>query len=706
MHPLHMLPVTLTGEDVEKKRQEIRDYFHKTYDLYEELFTTFVDDTVFYEQPEPTRHPMIFYFGHTATFFVNKFMVAKMIDERIDPEFEATFAVGVDEMKWDDMEASRYHWPEASEVRVYRDKVRALVDGLITALEMTLPITQESPWWVILMGIEHERIHIETSSVLHRQLPLEKVKNAADFPRCQKQGEAPQNSMIAVDGGEVILGKERTHHLYGWDNEYGSKIEQVAPFKVAKYLCSNGEFMAFVEAGGYENTRYWDEEGKAFLRRSEVRHPPFWVPAKAGGFRYRTMTEEIEMPMDWPVDVNYLEAKAYCRWKSEKEGKSYRLLSEPEWYLLYERAGIKDVPEFDDTQANINFVHYASSCPVDTFAFGDLYDIMGNVWQWTESHMAGYKGFEPHYAYDDFSLPTFDAKHNILKGGSWASSGNELMKHSRYAFRRHFYQHAGFRIVEGDTLSNTTEEENNIYESDALVSQYCHFQYGQQEHFGVENFAKKCAEYAIGYAKETAMEHALDLGCATGRASFELAKGFDKVTGIDFSARFVQVGLDLKTKGEIAFQKVIEGEIVAHERVTLEQLGFSDVAEKVDFWQGDACNMKPHFKGYDMIMATNLIDRLYEPMLFLEGVDRRITEGGYLILTSPYTWLEEYTKKEFWLGGYNDENGQPVPTLEGLKKALGDKFELVATHDVPFVIPETARKFQHTVSQMSVWKKR
>ena len=236
---------------------------------------------------------------------------------------------------------------------------------------------------------------------------------------------------------------------------------------------------------------------------------------------------------------------------------------------------------------------------------GDIYDIVGNVWQWTESHMNGFKGFETHHAYDDFSVPTFDGKHNIIKGGSWISTGNELMQHARYAFRRHFYQHAGFRVVEGDKVS--TEE--NIYESDALVSQYCHFQYGN-DHFGVENFAKKCAEYALEYAKETPMNHALDLGCATGRASFELAHGFDKVTGIDFSARFVQVGVDLKINKKVNFQRIIEGDIIAHESVTLEELGFSEIAENVEFWQGDACNLKAHCGGSALIMATNLIGRV------------------------------------------------------------------------------------------------
>ena len=698
-----IMPVTLTGDDVSKKREEIRHYFHHTFDLYERLFTTFVDDSVFYKQPEATRHPMIFYFGHTATFFVNKFMVSKIIDERINPEFESTFAIGVDEMNWDDMQRAHYAWPEVSEVRSYREKVRALVDGLISTLPLTLPITQESPWWIVLMGIEHERIHIETSSVLHRQLPIADVKTVPEFPRCQEYDKAPKNTMVAVSGAMVCLGKERQHHLYGWDNEYGEKIEDVSDFKVAKYLCSNGEFLEFVKDHGYQRSAYWDDEGVSFLEHTGVKHPPFWVSQKDGSFKYRSMTELMDMPLNWPVDVNYLEARAYSRWKSEKEGRTYRLLTEPEWYLIYERAGIKDVPDFDDTGANINFRHCSSSCAVDTFAFGDICDVMGNVWQWTETHMNGYKGFEPHRAYDDFSLPTFDGKHNIMKGGSWASSGHEMMKHARYAFRRHFYQHAGFRIVEGDELN--TEIEDNIYESDALVSQYCHFQYGEN-HFGVENFAKKCAEYALEYAKGTPMQHALDLGCATGRASFELAKGFDAVTGIDFSARFVQVGIELKEQGSITFQRVIEGELVAKEDVTLAALGYEKIAKNVEFWQGDACNMKAHFKDYDLIMATNLIDRLYEPLLFLEGIEERITEGGYLILTSPYTWLEEYTKKEFWLGGYKDADGKEVSTLEGLTNVLSPKFELVATHDVPFVIPETARKFQHTVSQMSVWKKR
>jgi len=702
MHTLHTLPITLTGANVDKKREEIREYFHKTYSLFEKLFECLKDDDVFYLKSEPTRHPMIFYFGHTATFFINKLIVSHVIHDRLNAEYESMFAVGVDEMNWDDMNSKHYTWPRVDDVKAYRDQVRLKIDELISTLPLTLPIRQEDPMWVILMGIEHERIHIETSSVLHRQLPIELIQDNNYFPRCDEISDAPKNEMVSIEGGLISLGKNKDHHLYGWDNEYGSKEVEVGAFKCSKYLVSNGEFSEFLKDKGYENELLWDDEGLEFLKSRDVSSPVFWIKQDDSSYKYRAMLEEMDMPDNWPVDVNYLEAKAFCRWKSHKEGKDYRLLSEAEWHRLYQKAGIKDISEFDDRKANINFRYWASSSPVNKFAFGDLFDVMGNVWQWTESHMDAYEGFEVHPAYDDFSVPTFDGKHNLIKGGSWASTGNELMKHSRYAFRRHFYQHAGFRYVIGNELE---KEEENIYETDELVSQYCDFQYGE-EHFGVQNFAVACAQKAIKYTQDIKQGSALDLGCATGRASFELAKAFDKVCGIDYSARFVQVGVELQNNNKVGYYQNGEGGLKTRHEVHLDELGLDSVKDKVEFWQGDACNLKPHFKDYDLVMGTNLIDRLYEPHLFLGSVHERINANGYLVLTSPYTWLEEYTEKEFWIGGYEDENGNEVSTLDGLKNMLGKHFELVATEDVPFVIRETPRKYQHTISQMSVWKKK
>ncbi|WP_304544254.1 5-histidylcysteine sulfoxide synthase [Sulfurimonas microaerophilic] len=702
MSRLSLFPPTLDGDSIEDKRQEIKRYFNNSYDLFEKLFEVLKDETVFYKKSEPTRHPMIFYFGHTATFFINKLILMKIIEQRINPEFESLFAIGVDEMNWDDMDESNYKWPKVDEVRAYRVKVRELVNTLIDTLEFTLPITQNSPMWIILMGIEHERIHIETSSVLHRQMPIEAILENDTFNICEYSGKNVKNEMIHIDGSEVHLGKTYEHNLYGWDNEYGSYKEDVKGFEVAKYLVSNGEFLEFVEADGYEKDEYWSEEGREFLKRSGAKHPHFWN--KDGDrWSYRALTKIIPLPLNWPVDVNGLEAEAFCNYKSQKDGRNYTLPSEAEYMAIYKLSNLKDIPELHESSANINFYHYASSCPVDQFSFSlkngsIIYDLIGNVWQWSRTPIRGFEGFTPYEAYDDFSTPTFDEKHALILGSSFASTGNLIMKHSRYAFRRHFFQHAGFRYV----ISQNGEGDENIYETDELVSQYCEFQYGET-HFGVENFAISCAKLAKKYAINK--EKALDLGCATGRATYELAKTFNSVEGIDFSVRFVGVGSKLQEDGKIAYKVKQEGEIVQEKIVTIEELGYETLKDKVSFWQGDACNLKPRFKGYDLILATNLIDRLYNPKLFLEDIPNRLNDEGILIITSPYTWQEESTSKELWLGGYYDSQGKEVSTLESLKQILKDQFELVGVEDLEFVIPETKRKYQHTISEASVWRK-
>jgi len=692
-------PVTLDGNNVEIKRQEIRGYFHKTFDLFENIFELLSGDEVFYKKSEITRHPMIFYFGHTATFFINKLIAMKIIEDRINPKFESIFAVGVDEMAWDDINSTSYQWPQVNEVREYRKKVRGLVDDLIMNLSFSLPMSDDSEMWIILMGIEHERIHVETSLVLHRQMPLEFIKEVESFNVCQDSGDAPVNEMITIAASHVELGKDKSHHLYGWDNEYGTYSEDVNEFKASKYLVSNGEFMEFVSNGGYENEEYWDEEGRAFLKNTGAKYPTFWREEN-GLTMYRTISSIIDMPQNWPVDVNAFEAEAFCRYKSKKEGVNYSLPSEAEYRAIYEYAGLKDLPEFDDTKANLNFSKYFSSCSVESHEFNGICDVVGNVWQWSRTPMRGFEGFEVHKAYDDFSTPTFDDKHAMILGASWASSGNIIMKHSRYAFRKHFYQNAGFRYVITDAKE---EKVQDIYESDELVSQYCEFQYGE-EYFSVKNFAIECAKIASKFAVNKTK--ALDLGCATGRASFELAKEFEVVEGIDFSVRFVGVGSKLKEDGYVAFSSKEEGDLTTNIKVTIKELGYENLKDKVMFWQGDACNLKPNFNSYDLVLATNLIDRLYQPRLFLDTINERLNEDGILVITSPYTWQESSTKKEFWLGGYKDENGKEIKTIDSLKTILSDKFELVHLQDLEFVIKETARKYQHTISEVSIWRKR
>ena len=696
MSTLSTYPPKLTGNSASEKRQEIKEYFLNTYELYEKMFEVLKSDEVFYKKSELTRHPMVFYFGHTATFFINKLVMMKVIDKRINSDFESIFAVGVDEMSWDDVESAHYSWPSIDAVREYRQKVKELVLNLIDRLPLSLPIDFESPMWIILMGIEHERIHIETSAVLHRQMPLQFIKKVDDFRESTEYGDAPKNSLVSIKASNIELGKHIDDEYYGWDNEYGIFQQKVESFKVSKYLVSNAEYLEFILDDGYKKEEYWSEEGLKFLDITKATYPHFWI-LENGEYFYRTLSSKIKMPQNFPVDVNALEAEAFCNYISKRDGVKYTLPSEAEYEAICEMAGIDDIQS--DKKANIN-LEIASSCPVDKYEFNGIYDVVGNVWQWSRTPMRPFEGFDVHPAYDDFTVPTFDEKHALILGSSWASSGNLIMKDSRYAFRRHFYQNAGFRYV---VSQNEEILDEDIYESDALVSQYCEFQYGK-DNFGVKNFAIQTAKIASKFTNNTTK--ALDLGCATGRTSFELAKTFNEVEGIDFSIRFVGVGSNLKDKGSVAWNTKTEGELTTQNKLSIEELGYEKLTDKVSFWQGDACNLKANFNGYDLILATNLIDRLYKPKLFLDSVDAMLNEDGVLILTSPYTWQEESTKKEFWLGGYKDAQGKEIKTLDALKELLGDKFDLVHTEDLNFVIKETSRKFQHTISEVSVWVKK
>ncbi len=685
----------------EDKRAEIRDYFHKSFTLDEQLYETLANDSAFYLRAEPLRHPLIFYLGHTAVFYVNKLVVAQIIEQRINPRYEAMFAIGVDEMSWDDLNDDNYDWPSVAEVRAYRDQVRAMVDQVIETLPLSLPIDWHNPFWAIMMGIEHSRIHLETSSVIIRRLPLDQVRQLPLWDICEETGKAPQNQLLPVAGGQVALGKAKDHPLYGWDNEYGHHQFQVDDFQASQYLVSNREFMAFVEAGGYRNESWWTEEGRRWLAFSKAEQPLFWIK-DGSGYRLRTMAKEIAMPWDWPVEVNYLEAKAFCNWKAEQSGLPIRLPTEDEWYRLHDLHELPDQPYWDQAPGNINLEYWASSCPVTRFAFGDFFDLIGNVWQWTETPITGFTGFEVHPWYDDFSTPTFDTQHNLIKGGSWISTGNEATRDSRYAFRRHFFQHAGFRYVAAEQELVATEA---MYETDDSVAQYCDAHFGPDK-FGVPNFPAHLVRICLDVMADRPRKRVLDLGCAVGRASFELARHFDHVTGIDFSARFIRIAHQLQDKGVTHYQLPEEGEIVSFHETRLNDFGLAEHAGKIEFLQGDAHNLKPQFTGYDLVLAANLLDRLYDPTQFLSGIHERLQPGGLLVLASPYTWLEEFTRKENWVGGIRVA-GEPLSTLDGLKEQLGGHFHLLGEpRDVEFVIRETARKFQHTISQLTVWERR
>ncbi|MFA5463080.1 MAG: 5-histidylcysteine sulfoxide synthase, partial [Dysgonamonadaceae bacterium] len=637
----------------------------------------------------------------TAVFFINKLFLAKLIDARINPEFESTFAIGVDEMSWDDLDSKHYNWPEVDAVRDYREKAKEMILNLIDDTPLRLPIDWDNPFWIVMMGIEHERIHLETSSVLIRQLPLDEVVAGRFGEICTESGEAPSNEMLTVEAGNVKMGKPRNHHLYGWDNEYGKHSEEILEFKAAKYLTSNQEFLEFMKDDGYENEEFWTEEGWSWRNFKEAKMPLFW--RKDGDeYRLRLVAEEIPMPWNWPVEVNYLEAKAFCNWKTKKTRKTYRLPTEAEWMRLYEYTELKDQLEWGDTApGNINLEHFASPCPVDKFEQGKgFFDVIGNVWQWTETPITGFAGFKVHPMYDDFSTPTFDGKHNLIKGGSWISTGNEATKHSRYAFRRHFYQHAGFRMIESETPLTI---ESADYETDYEIAVSCEENWGDKFTLN-PSFFKELSIIVLSLLKDEPVKTLLDLNADTGRLAFELAPYFEKITALDFSARYIRIPIQLQEQGYMRYVMKDEGELVFYRDVVLSDFALGKNKGNITFKQDNAQNLKPIYKDYDVIVAPNLLEELNDPKDFLANIHTRLNKNGYLIIASTYDWKDE--AKENWPGGFK-KDGEPVTSLDGIKQILEQNFVLERDPiNLNADIKLSSRLRISRMSEITFWKKK
>ena len=406
-----------------------------------------------------------------------------------------------------------------------------------------------------------------------------------------KREDVLENYWMQINGTNVELGK--TDYFFGWDVEYGKLPVQVQDFSTTKYLITNAEYYNFIKNGGYSKTEYWSEEGVKWLKFQTLNRPVFWNQTMD---KLRLLTKEIDMPWDWPVEVNYLESKAYCNWLCNEKNTHVRLLSEAEWYIL--RGNFKE----EEIKANINLDHFASSCPVDKFEhnFG-VFDVVGNVWQWTETHVDAFPGFKVHPTYNDFSSPTFDNNHNIIKGGSWISTGNETIKSSRYAFRRHFYQHAGFRCVIGKPIAYS----NIHFEQDSEVIKWISTEYETEMYKRLDTlpFFETIPEELKEIIKHQ-NERALVLGYKTGGLCVSLNQIFNEVTGMDQSAYYFKTGVEINNGNEIRYSTKEEGVLTNNEQIKMK------IDKPVAYYQNDFYNefdTKKH-KQYDFVMIAHVED--------------------------------------------------------------------------------------------------
>ncbi|QSV66267.1 MAG: 5-histidylcysteine sulfoxide synthase [Aphanizomenon flos-aquae DEX188] len=418
-------------------------YFENSWELEETLMKSLVEEGTFYLNPDSLRNKLIFYLGHSAVFYINKLIQVGLLENRINHKYETLFEIGVDPESPAELELAiqGVNWPNVTKVWEYRDKAKEEITTIINQTSLDLPIHQQHPIWALLMGIEHSRIHLETSSMLLRQLPVDKLKRPQGWNYAPSNGEIPDNQMREVPGGVVKLGKRRDDLTFGWDSEYGNLEVKVKTFLVSQNLITNGEFLEFVQGGGYNNSNYWNTESWEWKQIDKVEHPKFWI-YQENNYRYRATFDEIDLPLDWPVEVNHYEAMAYCRWK----GKNTRLMTEAEWNQALKIS--EDSRLSNNYNLNLQFI---SPTPVGMFSENNqssISDLRGNVWEWLGETFYPLPGFKTHHLYEDQSVPFFDNKHFMMLGGSWATNGTMALACYRNWFRPYFYQHVGFRIAE------------------------------------------------------------------------------------------------------------------------------------------------------------------------------------------------------------------------------------------------------------------
>lgn len=245
------------------------------------------------------------------------------------------------------------------------------------------------------------------------------------------------------------------------------------------------------------------------------------------------------------------------------------------------------------------------------------------------------------------------------------------------------------------------------YETDRAVSEYLLLHYGAGDEvfphpFGARDgldFARRCVAEGFAGADLAGAKRALDLGCAVGRAAFELARHVPAVVGIDFSAKFIAAAETIRRARAISYARWDEGDRTTQLAARLPD-GIEP--ERVAFERGDALRLRPGLGAFDVVLAANLLCRVPQPAALLESLAGRVNPGGWLLLTTPFTWLAEYTAREEWLGGTPAAGSGS----EAVARLLAPAFELVRRRDMPFLIREHARKFQYGIAEATLWRRR
>jgi ergothioneine biosynthesis protein EgtB len=404
-----------------------------------------------YDRPIPERHRIVFYVGHLEAFDWNLLHENVFGLRSFHPEFDRLFAFGIDPVGGGLPADQPSDWPLLERVREYVRNIRTSLDDKLAAATAGEGYQRDgfSLNTLLNVAIEHRLMHVETLAYMLHQLPLDRKIPQTASPPVLTSSLKP--SMVYVPAGVTQLGLSRQSGVFGWDNEFEAWPAEIPAFEIDRCMVSNGQFLHFLEDHGYERREWWSDADWEWKNSSKISAPVFWQ-RKEGAWFYRTMFDEISLPLDWPVYVSHAEASAYARWA----GKA--LPTEQQW----QRAAYGS-PEGDERfypwgneapasrHGNFDFQSW-DPVPVHAHSRGQsafgVEGMLGNGWEWTSTKFGPFPGFEPFPFYRGYSADFFDGKHFVIKGGSARTAICMLRPTFRNWFQSHYqYVYAGFRCV-------------------------------------------------------------------------------------------------------------------------------------------------------------------------------------------------------------------------------------------------------------------
>ena len=430
------------GETPEAMRERVAALLARSRDRSTTL--TDLDDAELSTQHSPLMSPLVWDLAHIGS--QEELWLVRDVGGRepLRPEIDGLYDA------FQHSRSSRVGLPllGPAEARQYVGEVREkALDALHRSPLRGRPLEHEG--FAFGMIVQHEQQHDETMLATHQ---LRSGRPVLDAPAPGRPA-APvdPSAQVLVPAGPFEMGTSA--EPWALDNERPAHTVDLPAFRIDAYPVTNGRYREFVEAGGYDDPRFWTEAGWAHRVAEGLTAPRFWS-RDAGGAWWRRRFGVVErVPMDEPVvHVSFHEARAFATWAGR------RLPTEAEW----EKAARFDpatgrsrrFPWGDDepTAAHANLgQRYLQSAPVGAYPAGasalGVHQLLGDVWEWCDSGWHPYPGFRM-FPYPEYSEVFFGGDYTVLRGGSFGTDPAAIRSTFRnwdHPVRRQIF--AGFRLA-------------------------------------------------------------------------------------------------------------------------------------------------------------------------------------------------------------------------------------------------------------------